>query len=340
MSLRVHHGALVVRNGFTNYPQQAEEKRFFRGDRNVPSRIIAIDGSGSLSFDVLSWLSEQQVPLVRINWRGEVATVVGAGNSTDPDRVAAQRAAQRNGQALPFAISLIRQKVRNSIETLSIALPTSPARERAVARLHGEADELAKTPPKSLSALLGVEGRAAFAYFNAWLSLPLRWEGTGRYPIPPEWYRVGQRHSFLPKKPKNNNASHPVNAILNYTYAVLESQVRIQIVAAGYDPAIGLLHSGRIGRGRHDFVLDLMEPLRPIVDRHVLQFVLAHTFHPADFTIRSDGVCRLNPEMARHVTRLATTELSIGWRLSMPHEATTPIKELPSAGMSRRLPLG
>jgi CRISPR-associated protein Cas1 len=47
-----------------------------------------------------------------------------------------------------------------------------------------------------------------------------------------------------------------------------------------------------------------MEPRRPIVDRKVLEFVQEHTFHPADFTIRSDGVCRLNPEMARRVVRL------------------------------------
>lgn len=86
--------------------------------------------------------------------------------------------------------------------------------------------------------------------------------------------------------------------------------VRIQIVAAGYDPTIGLLHSGRVGRGRHDFLLDLMEPLRPIVDRKVLVFVQAHTFHPADFTILSDGVCRLNPEMARYVVRMTSDHAS------------------------------
>ena len=274
MSLRVHRGALVARNGFTHYPQRGEEHRFFRGDRIMPSRIIVIDGSGSLSFDVLSWLSAQQVPLIRINRRGEVVTVVGAGHAPDPVRVAAQLEARRNGRALPFAISLIQQKIRNSIETLSTALPPSPVRDLAVRKLHRETNELAKTPPKSLRALLGVEGRAAFAYFNAWQLLPLRWKGTGRHPIPHEWHRIGQRQSFVPKKPKNNNASHPVNAMLNYAYAVLESQVRIQIVAAGYDPTIGLLHSGRVGRGRHDFVLDLMEPLRPIVDRKVLEFLI------------------------------------------------------------------
>ena len=84
MNLRVDHGALVVRNGFTHYPQRAEEHRFFRGDRHLPSRIIVVDGSGMVSFDVLWWLSEQNVPLIRINWRGEVTTVLGAGTAIDP----------------------------------------------------------------------------------------------------------------------------------------------------------------------------------------------------------------------------------------------------------------
>jgi len=75
----------------------------------------------------------------------------------------------------------------------------------------------------------------------------------------------------------------------------------------GYDPTIGFLHSSN--SDRHAFVLDLMEPLRPIVDRKVLEFVQSQVFHPADFTIENDGVCRLNSEMAKHVAGLARTQL-------------------------------
>jgi CRISP-associated protein Cas1 len=54
-------------------------------------------------------------------------------------------------------------------------------------------------------------------------------------------------------------------------------------------------------------VFDLMEPERPKVDRAVLDFVKGDFFDPADFVIRTDGVCRLNPEMARMVVgRVAT----------------------------------
>jgi hypothetical protein len=37
------------------------------------------------------------------------------------------------------------------------------------------------------------------------------------------------------------------------------------------------------------------------LDRAVLDFVKGHVFDPADFTIRSDGVVRLNPKLGRHV---------------------------------------
>ena len=53
--------------------------------------------------------------------------------------------------------------------------------------------------------------------------------------------------------------------------------------------------------GSSKFIFDLMELERPKVDRAVLDFVKGHVFDPADFVIRSEGVCRLNPELARMV---------------------------------------
>jgi CRISPR associated protein Cas1 len=94
-------------------------------------------------------------------------------------------------------------------------------------------------------------------------------------------------------------AAHPVNAILNYAYAALESEIRIKAISEGYDPTIGIMHEGNDGSSK--FIFDLMEPERPKVDRAVLAFVGSHVFDPADFVIRGDGVCRLNPEMARMV---------------------------------------
>jgi CRISP-associated protein Cas1 len=115
---------------------------------------------------------------------------------------------------------------------------------------------------------------------------------------PDDWHSIGVRSSPY-HVAGNRNAAHPVNAILNYAYAALESEIRITAISEGYDPTIGITHEGSDGSSK--FIFDLMEPERPRVDRAVLAFVESHVFDPADFVIRSDGVCRLNPEMARMV---------------------------------------
>jgi CRISP-associated protein Cas1 len=268
-----------------------------------------VDGSGSLTFDVMTWLAEQKIPLIRIDWRGIAVTALTENYGLNPKLVKWQFDVLASGRAVPIAVSLIQHKFRNSIAALK-TLPQSGPRDRALKKLDQELDQLGRSPPTSIIGLLGIEGRAAYAYFTAWQSLPLRWKGTGRRPIPEDWYRVGQRQSLnTRKKGRNRFASHPVNAILNYAYAVLESQVRTQVIAEGYDPTIGFLHTYNVDRPA--LVFDLMEPLRPIVDRTVLNFVQSHTFHPADFVIRSDGVCRLNPEMARQVVSVVLSEISL-----------------------------
>ncbi len=100
----------------------------------------------------------------------------------------------------------------------------------------------------------------------------------------------------------NRNATHPVSAMLNYAYAVLESQVRIATISQGLDPTIGYLHVCR--PERIALVYDLIEPLRPQVELLIASFVRSHTFAPSDFVLNTKGVCRLHPQLARQVARL------------------------------------
>jgi CRISPR-associated protein Cas1 len=160
---------------------------------------------------------------------------------------------------------------------------------------------LDENPPANVTDLRALEVNAAAAYFRAWRGIPIKWRGTSRRPIPDSWKEIEQRTSPF-QLAGNRNASHPANSILNYAYTVLQSQIQINAVAAGYDPTIGITHEGCDGSSA--FVFDLKEPERPVVDRKVLEFVKGHVFDPADFAIRSDGVCRLNPEMASCVVGL------------------------------------
>jgi CRISPR-associated protein Cas1 len=297
--LRVHQGSLVVQNGFTHYPQKREELRLFPGDSKLPSRIVALDSDGSISLDVIKWLSQQNIPLVLLDWQGEVISVVGDGAVYDPALREAQLAAKDTSLGLRIATELIRQKVANSRDTLG-TLPPSPVQDIAFDKLTAILGGLRVAPPESIDKLLLIEAQAAYAYFAAWQMMPLRWKGVGRKPVPPEWHYVVARPSMV--SGRNRHATHPVNAMLNYAYAVLESQVRISIVSQGLDPTIAYLHT--IRRDRVALVYDLMELLRPRVDHLVLDFARSHTFSSSDFILATDGVCRLHPQLARTISKL------------------------------------
>jgi CRISP-associated protein Cas1 len=87
----------------------------------------------------------------------------------------------------------------------------------------------------------------------------------------------GSRSSRL-QSDGNRNASHPVNAMLNYAYSVLQSQLQIQAVAKGCNPNLGIMHvDGDYGPA---FVFDLMEPERPKVARAIIEFVKSRPSTP------------------------------------------------------------
>ena len=300
VSLRLENGALTIQNGFTHYPQRREIIRYFRGDVGLPERIILLDGSGSISFDVLSWLAEQKVSLIRIDWKGDIVCVAGAsGYSANPFRVRWQLETRENpGKRNEFCRSIITQKIEATIITLEKSIARSDKWERAMRSAYAALSRLEEDPPENTSKVRALEANCAASYFRSWVGMPIKWRGIGRRPIPNNWRSIGVRSSPY-HLAGNRNAAHPINAILNYAYAALESAIRIKAISDGFDPTIGIMHEGSDGSSK--FIFDLMEPQRPKVDRAVLDFVKGHVFDPADFVIRVDGICRLNPEVARMV---------------------------------------
>jgi CRISP-associated protein Cas1 len=239
--LRIENGALEIRNGFTHYPQQREIIRYFRGDVSLPERIILLDGSGSISFDVLSWLAEQKVSLIRIDWKGDIVCIAGgSGYSANPHRMRWQLETRENPeQRNEFCRSIITRKIEATIITLEKSIPRSDKWERAMKSAYAALSRLEENPPEIISELRALEANCAASYFRSWVGMPIKWRGTSRRAIPDNWRSVGQRSSPY-HLAGNRNAAHPVNAILNYAYAALESEIRIKAISDGYDPTTSL----------------------------------------------------------------------------------------------------
>jgi CRISP-associated protein Cas1 len=191
--------SLAIRNGFTHYPQKREIIRYFPKDVALPERIISLDGSGSISFDVLSWLAEQKVSFIRIDWKGDIVCVVGAsGYSANPFRVRWQLETGENpGQRNDFCRSIITQKIEATILTLEKSVPRSDKWERAMKLAYFALSRLDENPPENISELRVMEANCAASYFRSWVGMPIKWRGTSRRPIPENWHFIGQRSSPL-----------------------------------------------------------------------------------------------------------------------------------------------
>ncbi len=321
LRLSVERGALRVVDGLTHYPQERRDLLFFPADRKLPSRIIIVDGKGSISIDALAWLADQGVPLVRVDWRGEATFAVGGGVAHyDPARIAWQIETRADpDKRAAFVRSLLRDKFAACLQVLALAAPPSKAKDAALALHEVHLRKMAEGAFDALDidGLRTLEARSAAVYFSAFAGHPLQWAKRSRHPVPEHWLTTPKRSSEARSRPKNRHADHPVNAMLNYGYAVLASSVQIDLAAQGLDPRRGVYHHDRPDAAA--LVYDLMEPLRPAVDAAIYKLALGQKLSGADFILLSDGVCRLSPQLARVVCTEVARGLGegVGWRLRL-----------------------
>jgi hypothetical protein len=91
--------------------------------------------------------------------------------------------------------------------------------------------------------------------------------------------------------------------MLNYLYAVLESEARLAVTALGLDPGLGLMHKD--AQVRDSLACDLMEPIRPMVDEYVLRWLTQQPLRREWFFEERTGACRLMGRLAERLSETA-----------------------------------
>lgn len=276
VKLRILHGKLHVDDGIGRHRRSIVLDRAGSG----LERLALLGKSGSVTFEALAWLRAIGAAFVQIGKDGALlAHSVPFGYAGVPIR-RAQALAVTSGLDVILARELIARKFEGQ--------------RRNLARLGGDLrsfDTLrgALGDAKSIDEIRRIEAQAAALYWNAWKGLPMRWRSRDLARIPERWLRFGSRASILTGAPRA--ASSPVCAILNYTFALLETESRLALLAQGLDPTLGVLHADQ--RNRDSFALDAMEPIRPDVDAFVLDLLEDRVFTSRDFAELPNGVCRL-----------------------------------------------
>jgi hypothetical protein len=155
----------------------------------------------------------------------------------------------------------------------------------------------------TVDELLIAERDAALAYWAAWAPLPVRFRPSEAGRLAVHWTTFGQRSSAFGSGPRL--AINPANALLNYLYAILAAETRVALMALGLDPALAIVHADY--RARDSFALDVMEAIRPDVDRYVLDLLERRVFRAHDFHETRRGVCRLLSPVTKQLAETAPT---------------------------------
>ncbi len=142
---------------------------------------------------------------------------------------------------------------------------------------------------ESITTIRLIESQAARLYWAAWSTLPINFPKNDLKRVPEHWRSFGARVSPLTGSPRL--AANPPNAILNYLYALLESESRLAAAALGLDPGIGVMHVDT--PARDSLACDLMEPIRAQVDAYLLDWITRQPLRREWFFEERDGNCRL-----------------------------------------------
>lgn len=291
IQVRVDRGHLFIEDGVGPDRRQVLLPRVGHGLR----RLVVIGSDGMVSLAALRWLADQDAAFVMLERNGKVLTTTGPVRSYDARLRRAQALATENGTAFRIARELIGQKLAAQERLVRHQLNDS-----LIADAISRDMELLSTV-ESMDAVRMIESRSAKAYWSAWPDVRIDFPHNDLRRVPEHWRTFGTRHSPLTGSPRL--AVNPPNAILNYLYAILESEARLAAAAMGMDPGLGFLHMDT--KNRDSLACDLMEPVRAEVDAFVLHWIRREPLRRADFFETGEGNCRLMASLCRKLSETA-----------------------------------
>jgi len=282
LRLGVERGHLLLHDGIGVHRRS---RRLSRAQRTV-RRVVVLGHTGHLTLEAIRWCAEVGIALVQLDTDGALLAVAGAKDHDDPRLRRAQALAPDNPTGLVIARALLAAKVTGQAAVCNENLHLHAAGDH----LTGLADQLTQAP--TVNTCRDIEATAANAYFGAWagrVTVRFASRDTGR--VPKHWHAFTARRSPLLTGKTPRKAADPVNALLNYGYALGEIECTLALRAVGLDPGLGIVHTDH--KHRDSLALDLLEALRPVIDARVLALLDRRHLRASDLHETADGTCRL-----------------------------------------------
>lgn len=306
--MRMQSGHLEIEDGVGMDRRKIRLARVGHGLK----RLVCISEDGFATLSALKWLANVNASFVMLTSSGKLSLVTGPTTTSDARLRRAQALALGNGVGLEISRALIDAKLKGQQQLVRDRLNDSVTAQL----ISSFREKLSDT--ESFDALRRIEAQAALCYFNAWRDTPVLWPKADLPRIPNHWRTAGSRHSPLSGGPRL--AVTPVHAILNYCFALLETETRIAVAMLGLDPCLGLgLHTDT--PNRDSLVFDVLEPVRPMIESWVLSWIEREPLRRADFFETATGNCRLRSHLCAELGDTAPTwgKLVAPWAECVAH---------------------
>jgi CRISPR-associated protein Cas1 len=282
ISLNVDAARCVVKDGFLE-PDSIQKRHEFQ-PRRMSYDSVVIDGqTGTISLAAIKWLMRHNVPLFILDYNGTLlSSTLPREPVNGPLKIAQVDAYRDREKRFCIAKKLVEAKAHRTLDVMKwLAARYGELPSQVQRDLANELERLDQC--QRLPRLLSIEGRIADIYWRHLQQvLPVKFGFTSR---------MHESHQM--------NASDPVNALLNYGYAVLETQCRKALNSVGLEPTVGFLHETR--QTKCPLVYDLQEPYRWLIDTTVISCLESGRFGKSDFYRMDNYVLRLRPEAVRRL---------------------------------------
>jgi len=260
--------------------------------------LIIIDGhTGNITFEAMRWLSKHNINLTLLNWNGQLlANVMSEQPKSGKLRIKQYQKYLDSTDRFEIALKIVQTKVEQSLNLLEELSRFYASVDITKIRKAAEKEDLflldimknseKQDVSKSIKQLMTYEGRIAGIYHDNLTSI---------------FKELYSEFNFTGRKNKTNsrnyNASDEINALLNYGYAILESEIRKGINATGLDYSIGFLHE--INQSRTPLVYDIQELFRWLIDVSVIQLLEEKKIKKSGFIITENYHMRLGESIAK-----------------------------------------
>jgi CRISP-associated protein Cas1 len=273
------YGSYLQKNGDC-FKVKTDEKVFEISCKKVGSVLIST--AAYITTDAIKMAVENNIDIVFMDEHGDPYGRVWhskLGSTTLIRR--RQLEIAETDEGFNLALDWIKTKFGNQIDMLRRLRQTRPHKSAEITAYIDKIENvgnglhrLSGTLSDNRGSIMGIEGSGGRVYFEALSSLmPDRFKFKGR---------------------SRNPAKDEFNALLNYSYGVLYSQVEKACIVAGLDPYVGFIHTDHYNK--KSMVFDLIENYRIWGDETVVNLFAARKVKveyfdtiPNGLTLNKDG---------------------------------------------------